>query len=348
MRRAWKVIFSWTITVIVLAVLLTPQQAGTFFQRVSRQIFAGHYQRRAVTGRYIASIVYLTNHGLPKNTIETLKAMKASEVYLYVAYYSDAYFRIPKNPYGMAEPADVLRQALSQLHQAGFSVTAVISSALLDPKQATAAGLGILQPHSSIFNPITAKPFLTQLVKNLVQYPIDGVYIGEPYSVNASASTPSSMASAWLGLYQSLLKITQPAKLPMQMVLPDNFAVGSRLRNQSGLSNQFTQLPFAAIGIDQENAYSGAPAQDLSLFKQVVRKTVQMAHGRPSITEISLRQADLKTPISPTFFKQEVQIVANSHVNALLLFANEFWPTSPYQKQYAKALQSFLNTPLGK
>ncbi|MCF8565667.1 hypothetical protein LLE49_13160 [Alicyclobacillus tolerans] len=345
MNKLLKLIFSFGVIVVVLVFLWNPASvpSSTFsslYHKISMTLVP--YQRKAPTGRQVASIVYLDAHGLPPGTMRALKGMKATEVYLYVAYHSDAYYQIPKNPYGLAEPADVLRQALSQLHQAGYPVVAVISSALLDPNQATAAGKQILQPGSSLFDPTKAKPLLTQMVQSLMNYPIDGLYIGEPYSnTQAMQSTQAASSGAWMSLYQSLLQLTQPAKLPMDMVLPDNFAVGAALENRSGLPDNFPHLPFAAVGIDQENAYTGHP-NDLNVFQRIVQKTVAIANNRPSITEISLRQGDLKTPISPQFFDQEVQIASQEHVNVLLIFANEFWDSSPYQKQYAQALQGFL------
>jgi hypothetical protein len=294
----------------------------------------------------IASIVYLNQYGIPYDTLQHLKQEHASEVYLYVAYYSDAYFNIDKNPYGMVCPIDTLQSALRQLHGAGYRVTAVISSALLDPRQAPKAGLDILQPHGDIFEPKRAKPLLTQMVRHLSQYPVDGIYVGEPYFTKQTQSrglTPQQK-NEWLDLYQSLISITHKAKIPFHMILPDNFIVGADGHNESGMPDSFVKLPFDEIGMDIENAYTGHQSDDLKQFDVDVKKTKEIAGNRPSIIEISLRCGDLKTAIPAKFFDQEVQIITKYHISKIVLFADEFWPKSHNLKEYQTSLLKFINS----
>ncbi|MBN1631686.1 MAG: hypothetical protein JW990_18175, partial [Thermoleophilia bacterium] len=172
----------------------------------------------ASDSRHIAAIVYLDADGLPPNTLEQLAGLRATEVYLYVAYYSDVYYSIPDNPYGLAEPRDTLGAAITQLHAAGCEVTAVISSALLDSQQAPPAGLAILQdPTSSIVDPERAGSFIEDLTRALVLYDIDGVYFGEPYWITPTTD-PAEMQQ-FNDLYERLLAITAAAGVPFKMIL---------------------------------------------------------------------------------------------------------------------------------
>lgn len=300
---------------------------------------------QAEPSRQVAGIVYLDAHGLPAHTIGNLKDMGATEVYLYVAYHTDAYFRIPANPYGLAQPADTLRGALSELHKNGFRVVAVISSALLDPRLVTAAGRSLLQPNSGIIDPVQSSAFLAALVKNLSSYNVDGVYVGEPYYTQGVANPSGARQADWTRLYSTLMDITRRAGKPMLMVLPDLYASGVTVQNVSGLPESLTALPFQSIGIDLEDAYQGYAA-DITRYENAVIKAKSISGNRPTIIEVSLRRGDFKTPVPSDFFRREVEIAAQYHVQTLLIFANEWWNELPTRERsaYKSALRGYLES----
>lgn len=292
--------------------------------------------------RQVASIVYLDATGLPKGTLEALKDMHASTVYLYVAYHSDAYFHIPQNPYGLAEPADTLENAVNILHFKGYKVIGVISSALLDKRLRTAAGDSISQPNSDIFDPAQAGSFVLGLVQNLLSYSIDGLYIGEPYFSTISHPSQTETA-AWRSLYQQVIRLDKAKHMKSDMILPDLYAAGVSVKDESGLPTGFAHLGFNGIGIDMENADSGHLASDVTRFTHAMQKVRSMQKkGTQSIVELSLRKGDLKTPISPQFFRREVGISKQTGINTIVIFANEWWSISPYRRQYKSSLEDFL------
>jgi len=290
-------------------------------------------------GRQIAAIVYLEGKGLPKGTLEALKGLHATEVYLYVAYYSDAYYSIPKNTYGMALPADTLRTAVEQLHKAGYRVFGVISTALLDWRQAPPEGLAILQsPEKPIFDPVKAGPFVEQLTRTLVEYPLDGIYVGEPYWLTPTADKTKKLE--WNDLYERLLAITQKADIPFHMIMPT-------FNGYYTLDPSFAELPFQTIGMDAEFAwYTENRETNLSYYQQLIDITKSIAKGREALIEVNLHQglgSTLQsTPVPIDFFQEELKIARESGFKRVVIFAAVFWDKLPNKDQYSKALADFL------
>ena len=293
----------------------------------------------------IGGIVYLGPHGLPKGTITSLEQMHASEVYLYVAYYSDAFYQIGSNPYGMAEPNDSLGAALDQLHSHHFRVIVVISSALLDPATAPSAGKALLQGNTAIFDPRRASSFVQTLAKDVLRYPIDGLYVGEPYW-DKSIPRPVS-EQPFIHLYRTLLSMAKSHHVPFNMILPSNyFGLGGA--NRSGLDTTFTRLPFHSIGLDGEFVYHALakPKNSLGYLHNMANAAAKIAHGRPAILELTLVQDYPATdPIPPAFFAQELQDAHKAHIHSVILFANEFWTHTPAKQRqaYVRAIEQFLN-----
>ena len=290
-------------------------------------------------GRQIGAIVYLEGKGLPKGTFESLKGLHATEVYLYVAYYSDAYYAIPKNPYGLALPADTLRAAVKQLHDAGYRVIGVISSALLDWRQAPAQGLEILQnPQQPIFDPVKAGPFVEELTRSLVAYPLDGLYVGEPYWLTSTSDDSKKLE--WNRLYERLLAITQEAGVPFHMIMPT-------FNGYYTLHSSFAALPFETIGMDAEFTYYTTDwGTNVDYFNQLVDITLSLAKGRDALIEVNLHQGLQSTlqstPVPPSFFAEELSIARKAGIKRVVIFASTFWGTLPNKDQYSAALANFL------
>ena len=290
-------------------------------------------------GRQIAAIVYLEGKGLPKGTLEALEGLHATEVYLYVAYYSDAYYSIPKNTSGMALPADNLRTAVKQLHDAGYRVFGVISTALLDWRQAPPEGLAILQSaQKPIFDPVKAGPFVEQLTRSLVEYPLDGIYVGEPYWLTPTSDDTKKLD--WNDLYERLLAITQKAGIPFHMIMPT-------FNGYYTLHSSFAELPFHTIGMDAEFAwYTEDRETNLGYFQQLIDITKAIAKGRDALIEVNLHQglgSTLQsTPVPIDFFREELKIARESRIKRVVIFAAVFWDTLPNKNEYSSALAEFV------
>lgn len=290
-------------------------------------------------GRQVGAIVYLEGKGLPKGTLESLKGLHATEVYLYVAYYSDAYYAIPKNPYGLALPADTLRTAIKQLHDAGYRVIGVISSALLDWRQAPPQGMALLQdPQKPIFDPVKAGPFVEELTRSLVAYPLDGIYVGEPYWLTSTSDDNKKLD--WNRLYERLLAITQEAGIPFHMIMPT-------FNGYYTLHSSFAALPFETIGMDAEFAYyTKDSATNVDYFNQLIDITLSLAKGRDALIELNLHQGLQSTlqptPVPPSFFAEELSIARKAGIKTVVIFASVFWSNLPNKDQYSAALADFL------
>ena len=290
-------------------------------------------------GRQVGAIVYLDGKGLPKGTFESLKGLHATEVYLYVAYYSDAYYAIPKNPYGLALPGDTLGAAIKQLHDAGYRVIGVISSALLDWRQAPPQGLELLQdPQKPIFDPVKAGPLVEELTRSLVQYPLDGIYVGEPYWLASTSDDNKKLE--WNSLYEQLLAITQEAGIPFHMIMPT-------FNGYYTLHSSFAALPFQTIGMDAEFAYyTPARATNIDYFNQLVAITLSLATGRDALIELNLHQGLQSTlqstPVPPDFFAEELSLARKAGIRRVVIFASTFWAKLPNKNQYSAALADFL------
>ncbi len=293
----------------------------------------------------IGSIVYLTAHGLPKGTIPSLEQMHASEAYLYVAYYSDAYYQIKANPYGLAEPNDSLGTALAALHRHHIRVIVVISSALLDPTTAPPAGRQLLQGSTAIFDPRRASSFVESLTKDVLKYPIDGLYVGEPYW-DKSIPRPVS-EEPFIHLYRQLIAMAKRRHVPFNMILPSNY-YGLGGKNRSGLDAGFTHLPFHSIGLDGEFVYHALakPQASLGYLNNMAKAATKIAHGRPPILELTLVQDyPATTPVPPAFFAKELQDAHQAHIHSVILFADEFWTHAPAntRQAYERSIEQFLN-----
>lgn len=291
--------------------------------------------------RQIGAIVYLGANGLPPGTLESLRALHATEVYLYVAYYSDAYYLIPQNPYGLAQPRDTLGAAITQLHGAGYRVIGVISSALLDWRQAPPVGIAILQsPRVPIFDPVKAGPFVEELTKALVRYHVDGVYVGEPYWVQPTSDSEKKLQ--FNRLYERLIAITGAAGVPFQMIMPTYYAYFDDTE-QAGLLPSFLELPFQSVGMDAEVAYyTNDRNADLAYYKRLVALTLSMANGRDSLIELSLHKAMVTGPVPLDFFEQELSLAKSAGIKTVVIFAAEFWANLPNRAGYSSALADFL------
>jgi hypothetical protein len=292
-------------------------------------------------GRQIAAIVYLTADGLPSGTFESLLGLHATEVYLYVAYYSDAYYAIPKNPYGLAQPRDTLGTAIEQLHGRGYRVIGVISSALLDWRQAPKAGLDILQsPKTPLFDPVKAGPLLENLTRSLVTYKVDGVYVGEPYWF--TPTTNLYKQREFNTLYEQLLAITAAAGIPFHMVMPTYYMYFDNTETAS-LDPSFAALPFEPIGMDGEDSYYGSDrVANLAYFRRLLDATKAMAGARDMLLELSLHQAFVSTPVPVDFFATELSEAKTSGINTVVIFAAQFWTDLPDKAAYSAALADFV------
>jgi len=295
----------------------------------------------AQTGPQIGAIVYLGANGLPSGTLESLRALHATEVYLYVAYYSDAYYMIPLNPYGLAQPRDTLGTAITQLHGAGYRVIGVISSALLDWRQAPKAGRAILQASQSpIFDPVKAGPFVEELTQALVRYHVDGVYVGEPYWVEPTSDSEKKLE--FNRLYGRLIAITNAAGVPFQMIMPTYYAYFD-LTKQAGLLTSFPELPFQSVGMDAEYAYYTSDGNaDLAYYKRLVALSLSMANGRDSLLELSLHKAMVSGPVPLDFFEQELFLAKSAGIKTVVIFAAQYWESLPNRAAYSDALAAFL------
>jgi len=292
-------------------------------------------------GRQIGAIVYLNADGLPLGTLESLRGLHATEVYLYVAYWSDAYYAIPDNPYGLAEPRDSLGAAITELHSAGYRVIAVISSALLDWRQAPQKGLDILQsPRLPLFDPAKAGPFVEELTRSLVQYSVDGVCVGEPYW-DTPTSDPSKQVKFTL-LYQRLLAITQKAGVPFHMIMPAYYAYFDGTETAS-LDATFATLPFEPIGMDAEYSYYGADnASNLTYYRKLIDVSLSLAGSRDALIELSLHKAFASDPVPPDFFTEELSVAKTAGIKTVIIFAAEFWQSLTNQQTYSAALADFI------
>jgi hypothetical protein len=286
-------------------------------------------------GRQIGAIVYLEGKGLPEGTFEALEGLHATEVYLYVAYYSDAYYAIPRNPYGMALPADTLKTAIEDLHDKGYRVIGVISTALLDWRQAPEEGLAILQnDQKPIFDPVKAGPFVEQLTQCLVRYPLDGIYVGEPYWLESTSDVDKKLE--WNRLYEKLLAITQEAEIPFHMIMPT-------FNGYFTLHTSFAQLPFQTIGMDAEfSYYTEEWNTNIDYFNNLIDITQQLAGGRDAIIEINLHKGMESKAVPPEYFEEEVRIAKEAGMKRIVIFAATFWAKMPDKDRYSNALAGFL------
>ncbi len=314
------------------------------------RVFAGGTSPRPVSRlaadkwshREIASIVYLTAGGLPAGTMQALSAMRATEVYLYVAYYSDAYYNIPQNPDGLVEPADALTGAIRALHQKGIRVIAVISSALLDHSATPPAAHRLLEtPQRSVIAPLQGTPLVLGLVKALLKYPVDGIYVGEPFWISG-VPEPAQEQAAFSTLYRRIIALDRKAGVPTYMVLPDTM-VSPTGQNNSGLPAGFDALPFTTIGFDGEDAWDSPNIQQNERYYALLLRRLQAdSLGRPTTMEIDLEKPYRDGYIPLQFLRYEVEAAKRQGVGTLLVFANEFWAHSPYKAQYGSIFASFL------
>ncbi len=320
---------------------------------VAQPSFLHAYRQRAaipVQGRHVLAIVYMTPQGLPPNTMSELRALHASGVLLYAAWYSDAYFPVRANPYGMASPANSLWRAVERLHRHHEFVVGVISSALFDTRQAPPAQARLVQDpvtptQYGIFDPITAARFVRGLTSDIVRFaPIDGLYVGEPYFIRSSQDA-GSRSTAFPTLYRSLMAITGPARVPQVMIMPYSLHQYQSGGAMDPIHTALARLPFRIVGVDAEYAdASNSASFDLGYLGAMARAATTLAAARPSAVELSLKNATQTAYVSPALFARETRLLRQSGTSDIVVFAAEFLDgAKPAERAaYSRALAAFL------
>ena len=199
--------------------------------------------------------------------------------------------------------------------------------------------MALLQdPQKPIFDPVKAGPFVEELTRSLAKYPLDGIYVGEPYWLTSTSDDSKKLE--WNRLYEQLLAITQEAGIPFHMIMPT-------FNGYYTLHSSFAALPFQTIGMDPEFAYYTTDrATNIDYFNQLIAITLSLAKGRDALIELNLHQGLQSTlqstPVPPSFFAEELSIARKAGIKTVVIFASVFWGNLPNKDQYSAALADFL------
>lgn len=298
-------------------------------------------------GHHIFPIVYSVPQGLPNGTFSVLHALDASGVFLYSAWYSDAYFPVPNNPYGFASVGNSVWTSVEALHKAHLVTVAVISSALFDTKNAPRAQRRLVQPSTSrygIFDPLRARQFINALTGSLVRYaPVDAVYVGEPYYLTGRQDA-GSRSTAFPALYRTVARTTTAVHVPQVMIVPYSVHQFTSGRGLDPIHVHLLNMGFRMVGVDAEYAdTSASTSYDLRYLWQMATTARTYAHGRPSVIELSLKNATHTRFVAPALFQSELALLQRAGINDVVLFAAEYYRQAPpaYRRAYSADLRAF-------
>lgn len=335
--------------IVALSVLLAPRLPSQILGSELNSTVAYAARPLPIHGKHVFAIVYVTPTGLPPGTLQELHGLHASGVLLYAAWYSDAFFPIKNNPYGVVSPAASLPAAVEELQQHGYSVVGVISSALFDKVGAPRSQAPLVQRHPDsnsrygVFDPIAAHSFVVSLGESLVRAShLAGMYVGEPYFITTRQARKDGPA-AFQRLYSALL---QKARVPEIMIVPYSYHAYTRGLGVGPIDRRLSLLRFAAFGVDGEYAdMTASRSSDLGYLSAMAETAKTLAGKRPSMVELSLENARFSAFVSPALFKEELTVLQRHSIQDVVIFAAEFWLKAPRRVRatYGQELQSFLS-----
>jgi hypothetical protein len=313
-------------------------------------LFLRSYELRRplpLRGHHVFPIVYSAPQGLPNGTFAVLHALSASGVFLYSAWYSDAYFPVPRNPYGFASMGNSVWTSVEALHKARYVTIAVISSALFDTEHAPKAQRALVQTSASrygIFDPLHARRFIDRLVGSLVRHaPVDALYVGEPYYING-AQDRGNRSVAFPELYRTVGRTAAQARIGQVMIVPYSVHQYTSGKGLDPIHVRLLQMPFRMVGVDAEFAdTSSNPRYDLGYLWQMALTARMYAGRRPTLIELSLKNATRTAFVPPALFTSELALLQRAHISDVVLFAAEYFRKAPRadRRAYAAALRAF-------
>lgn len=236
--------------------------------------------------------------------IDKAKSAGAGSVSLYVGYSGILWFDSTalQNRYGLLEHDDTgrLSRAIEKLHKSGIKVIAVLSSQLWGENPGN-DGSPMLQNNglntADLFDPLKSQNFFVEIVDLLMNYDVDGIYVGEPYYKDSTYGTNDPARNErFYDFYWALArKIKQRnPKAIHQMLLPNHmwfsqyFNFGAGMRDH-GIPDKIKDINFDYIGLDISTVYEWKNwEQELGRYKALLALTNRLAAGKKSIAQISI------------------------------------------------------------
>ncbi len=240
----------------------------------------------------------------------------ATSVDLWVGYSGLVFFDIDgiPNRYGLIESSDggqLLTDAITKFHENDIKVIAVLSSQLWGANPPLAAVPMIQdngQSTTDLFDPQKSQNFMVQLVDKLMDYDVDGVFVGEPYYKNSTFHVNDSRRNErFYDFYQAIdgkIKERNP-NVVHQMLLPVHFWLyqgynfGAGLRDH-GLADNIKDVNFDQIGVDISSIYQWQNwAQDIGRYKAMLALTNRLAAGKTPMAQISIIKYGSSSQVVP-------------------------------------------------
>lgn len=273
--------------------------------------------------------------------IEKAKSAGAGSVSLYVGYSGILWFDSSglQNRYGLLEHSDTQRltRAIERLHQNDIKVIAVLSSQLWGGTPSY-DGFPMLQNNgyhtTDLFDPLRSQSFMIQVVDLLMNYEVDGIYLGEPYYKDSTFGTGDPARNErFFDLYWSLarkIKQRNPRAihqmlLPNHMWLSQRFNFGAGLRDH-GIPDKIKDINFDYIGLDISTVYEWKDwKEELGRFKALLALTNRYAADKKSMAQISLVKFGTQiTPIPKDAVLDQITWAKRYGINKLQIFDYQY------------------------
>lgn len=273
--------------------------------------------------------------------VEKAKSAGAGSISLYVGYSGILWFDSSalKNRYGLLEHYDTQRlaRAIDKLHQNNIKVIAVLSSQLWG-ENPSYDGFPMLQNNGSyttdLFDPLSSQNFFMEVVDLLMNYNVDGIYVGEPYYKDSTFRAGDPFRNErFFDFYWALsrkIKQRNP-KAIHQMLLPNHmwfsqyFIFGSGMRDH-GIPDKIKDINFDYIGLDISTIYEWKNWQEeLGRFKALLALTNRYAADKRSMAQISIVKFGTQiTPIPKEAVLDQISWAKKYGINKLQIFDYQY------------------------
>ena len=240
----------------------------------------------------------------------------ATSVDLWVDYSGIVFFDIDgiPNHYGLIESNDggqLLTDAITKLHQNDIKVIGVLSSQLWGTNP-PAAAIPLLQDNgqsaTDLLDPQRSQDLMVQLVDKLMDYDVDGVFVGEPYYKGSTYHPNDSRRNErFYDFYQAIdgkIKERNPNAihqmlLPVHFWLDQGYSFGAGLRDH-GLADNIKDVNFDQIGVDISSIYQWQNwSEDIGRYKAMLALTNRLAAGKTPMAQISIIKYGSSTQVVP-------------------------------------------------
>lgn len=273
--------------------------------------------------------------------VEKAKSAGAGSISLYVGYSGILWFdssALP-NRYGLLEHDEIQRlvSTIDKLHQNDIKVIAVLSSQLWG-ENPSYDGFPMLQNNGSytadLFDPLNSQNFIIEVVDLLMNYNVDGIYVGEPYYKDSTFRTNDPFRNErFFDFYWALsrkIKQRNP-KAIHQMLLPNHmwfsqyFNFGAGLRDH-GIPDKIKDINFDYIGLDISTVYEWKDWNaELGRFKALLSLTNRFAADRKSMAQISIVKFGTQvTPIPKEAVLDQISWAKKYGINKLQVFDYQY------------------------